>query len=512
MRNKLSSFTDKGLPYHFALLLVFLSLITFIPHPQVASAHSSTARILLKSIKEINYYPENDAWTNMWTRFNPTEINNDFARIHILGFNTVRIILQANTGVFDYPIPTPAEQDKLSQVVTLAAEHHLKVHLTLFDGWGRYTDIVGSKQWAAAIVKPYAADPRVNIIELQNEMTLNATGSLTWAQTMIPYLQSIDGSIPVTISESGLARMQRLVSALRSTPPDFYDVHLYAYNGQIYQTLKQVKALIHGAPLLLGETGYSTYPQNPAGFSGTAQNAVAQEAQQEYYYRMAFYATKRLHLPFPAPWIFSDFSSAAFPHPPQPATIMQAYFGLFHIDGSKKTAADTIASLLAGNPIETSFNNGFEQGDGQGLPTLWRISQNTSLGFTANFAQDTTVAHSGKASARISQSTTSLHGTASFFLNPIQYVTPGQTYSVSVWAKGLNATGRNYLSIVWFDAAGRSLSENASPGFLHGTYNWLQRTLIARAPALAAGMEIHLNSQGNTGTVWFDDVSLYERE
>src|SRR5579884_934152 len=108
VRNKFSSFPNKELPYYFALILVFLSLITFIPQPQAASAHSSTARILLKSIKEINYYPENDAWTNMWTRFNPAEINNDFARIQILGFNTVRIILQANTGVFDYPTPIPA--------------------------------------------------------------------------------------------------------------------------------------------------------------------------------------------------------------------------------------------------------------------------------------------------------------------------------------------------------------------------------------------------------------------
>src|SRR5581483_6387197 len=100
-------------------------------------------------------------------------------------------------------------------------------------------------------------------------------------------------------------------------------------------------------------------PQSPGAFSGTAQNTVAQEAQQEYYYRMVFYAAKALGLPFPAPWILSDFSSAAFPHPPQPATLLQAYFGLFRIDGTRKPAADTIASQLTGNPIETSFNNGF---------------------------------------------------------------------------------------------------------------------------------------------------------
>ncbi len=445
----------------------------------------------------------------MWTRFHPTEIDHDFAKIQVLGFNTVRIILQANAGVFDYPAPTSAELNKLSQVVTLAAKHYLKVHLTLFDGWGQYTDIPGSKHWADAIITPYAADPRVSIIELQNEMALTATGSLTWAQTMIPYLQSIDGRIPVTISESGLGRMQRLVKALHSAQPDFYDFHDYEYDGQIYKTLKQVKAMLHGALFLIGETGYSTYPQSPEGFSGTAQNTIAQEAQQEYYYRMFFYATKRLGLPFPAPWIFSDFSSAAFPPPPQPDTLtVEAYFGLFRRDGSKKPAADTIASLLAGNAVETSFNNGFEQGDEQGLPTLWRISQNASLGFTANFARDTTVAHSGNASAKISRSTASNDGTASFFLNPIQYVIPGQAYTLSVWAKGLNTIGSNYLSIAWFDATGNMLSQDDSPNFPNGTYDWQQRTLTTRAPSQVAAMEIHLNSRGNTGTVWFDDVSF----
>ncbi len=514
VRTILSSFAGKRLLAHFSLLVLLLILLALpfivnLPQRLAAGTSQSTAQTLLTTIKEMNYYPENDAWTNMWTRFHPTEIDHDFAKIHGLGFNTVRIILQVQTGVFDYPAPTSAERNKLSQVVTLAAQHQLKVHLTLFDGWDHYGDIAGSKQWADAIVRPYAADPRVSIIELQNEMDLNATDSLPWAQTMIPYLQRIDGGIPVTISESGFGRIRRLVKALRSAPPDFYDFHLYEFDGQMYNTLQQVKAMLHRALFLIGETGYSTYPRSPEGFSDTAHNIIAQEAQQEYYYRMLFYATEGLGLPFPAPWIISDFSSVAFPHPVQLATRGEAYYGLFRIDGSEKPAAATIANLLAGAPVETSFNNGFEQGDGQGLPTLWRISQNASLGFTANFARDTTVAHSGNASARISHSTANTHGTASFFLNPIQYVIPGGTYTVSAWAKGLHSTGSNDLSIVWVDATGHVLSQDDSPHFPTGTYDWQQRTLPARAPAQAVAMEIHLNSQGNAGTVWFDDVSFF---
>ena len=512
MKTILSSFTGKWLLYPFSLLLlalIALPVIVYLPQRLAAGASQYAVQTLLTTIKEINYYPENAAWTNMWTRFHPTEIDHDFAKIQGLGFNTVRIILQAQMGAFDYPAPTSVERNKLSQVVTLAARHHLNVHLTLFDGWDHYRDIAGSKQWAAAIVKPYAADPRISILEVQNELNLNATGSLPWAQTMIPYLQRIDGGIPVTISASGLARMQRLVKALRSAPPDFYDFHLYEYDGQMYNTLKQVKAMLHGALFLIGEIGYATYPQSPGGFSGTAHNTLAQEAQQEYYYRMVFYATEGLGLPFPAPWTFSDFTSVAFPRPPQAATLQEAYFGLFRTDGSEKPAAVTIASLLAGNPVQTWFNNGFEQGDGHGLPTLWRIAQNASRGYRADFARDTTVAHSGKASARISHSKASTHGTASLFLNPIQYVIPGRRYTVSVWAKGLHSTGSNYLSIVWVDATGHLISEDDTPPFPTGTYDWQLRTLSARAPAQAAAMEIHLNSRGNSGSVWFDDVSFH---
>ncbi len=509
MSKSLSALTGKRLLYQVALLLLALPLTVVVPQRQAAGASRPAVQTLLTEIKELNYYPENDAWTNMWTRFHPTEIATDFANIQEVGFNTVRIILQADPGVFDYPVPTSAEQQKLAQVVTLAASHYLKVHLTLFDDWHQYTDIAGSKQWADAIVKPYAADPRISLIEIQNQMDLLAKGSLKWAQTMIPYVQRIDGAIPVTISESGLSHMQRLVQALCKTPPDVYEFHDYEYDGQIYQTLQHVKALLHGAPLLVGETGYSTYPPSSPGFSGTAHNTLAQEAQQEYYYRMFVFAIKGVGLPFPAPWIYSDFSLTAFPHHPQPATLFEAYFGLFRLDGSQKPAAQTIASLLAGYRVETSFNNGFEQGDGQGLPTLWRIAQNAAQGVTADFAQDTTVAHSGYASAKISHSTASPHGTASFFLNPIQYVIPGRTYTVSVWAKGLHTTGRNYLSLAWFDVTGNLVAHYDAPLFPKGTYTWQRRTLTVRAPSQAAGMEIHLNSRGNSGTVWFDDVSFH---
>lgn len=470
--------------------------------PTVTSTPVSLTQMLLNT-KEINYYPAANGWTYMWTRFDPTTMDNDFAKIQGLGFNTVRLILQAVPGAFDYPAPTAAELNQLDQVIALAAKHNLKVHLTLFDFWSQYADITGSKQWADKVVKPYAGDSRVSIIELQNEIDPANATAMTWAQTMIPYIKSIDGGLPVTISEWGVSRMQSLYTQLAATPPDFWDFHLYEFDGLVYSALGQVKSIVQGAPLFIGEIGYSTYPQSTWVYSNSAKNTPAQEAEQEYFYRLFTYATQALGLPLASPWIYSDFASSAIPY----STTTQEYnFGLYRLDGSAKPAAATIQSLIAGNPVDTSFNNGFEQSDGQGLPTYWRLWQSATSGFTADFAWDNTTAHTGVSSAKISNSTSSNNGTASYYVTPVQFAKPGQQYTYSVWAKGLNATGNNSISIAWFDNNNTYLSQSYSPLLPTGTTNWQTLSVTATAPANAATMELHLNSKGNTGSVWFDDV------
>jgi hypothetical protein len=55
---------------------------------------------------------------------------------------------------------------------------------------------------------------------------------------------------------------------------------------------------------------------------------------------------------------------------------------------------------------------------------------------------------------------------------------------------------------------GHIISEADTLPFPSGTYDWQPRTLSAQAPAQATAMEIHLNSRGDTGSVWFDDVSF----
>ncbi|TDX02142.1 carbohydrate binding domain-containing protein [Dinghuibacter silviterrae] len=490
-------------PVPFLLLILLVSCNKHVSNPNPGSGDAVPLSTLLANTKEINYYPAQNGWTNMWKNWDSATVQTDFAKISAQGFTSVRIILQAVDSVFDYPQPTAAELGKLTTLISIARNNKLGIHLTLFDFWQSFQDLNGSQQWMNAVVKPLAGNAAIHEIELINEIDTSAV-AIKWAANMIPYAKKIDGGIPVTISEYDVDRMQLLVNGLAATPPDFYSYHEYNTDGLLYSDLSRVKAMTGTVPLFIGESGYSTYPQNQSSPSGLALNTTSQEAYQEYFYRYLVNSTLDLGLPLPSPWIYSDFASTAIPYS---TTSDQYYFGMFRLDGSAKPVMATYQNLLEGGKPSTLFNNGFEQGDGR-LPVLWRIYQNAALGFTATFARDSSVAHSGVASAAISHSTQSASGQASFYLNPIEPVSPGTTYTLSAWVKGAGATGSNGISMAWFDENGNYLSQDFSPDAPSGTFGWTQLVATGVAPSGTAMCEIHLNSQGNTGTVWFDDVTF----
>lgn len=133
----------------------------------------------------------------MWTYWHPEIINNDFASIaSSLHANTVRIILQAS--VIGYPAPSTVMLEHLNDIVTMAAAHNMRVQLTLFDMWSNFEDVAGSKQWAQAVLAPYAHDKRIAFVELKNEIVPTNATVMAWAQVMLPFVQSISGGIPVT--------------------------------------------------------------------------------------------------------------------------------------------------------------------------------------------------------------------------------------------------------------------------------------------------------------------------
>ena len=482
--------------------------------PRVDRAASAVlTQSALNGLKVMNYYPSQYSWDRMWTEWHPAAIDADFGRIAALHANTVRVIV--NVSAFEYPAPSSTMLAELEEVITLAHKHGLLTQLTLFDWWSSYSDISGSEQWAAQVLGPYVNDPRIAFVELQNEIDPGSAGqgsaATAWAQKLLPYVKGLVGDIPVTVSVTNgagggpAAELPVLMGNLGSAQPDFYDIH--QYYGAPYEDYYQIQgaqqaALAQGLALFVGETGASTQAADYTQIS-IPQTRKSYEDYQDFTYRFAFHVTSRLNLPAAAPWVLWDFKAKSLDW--VKADSDQYDFGLYRVDGTAKPAAATVAAFFLDGSVSASFNNGFEEriAGSPELPALWQIYE-PSLG---HFASDTTVAHTGTASVKIWNTSSSSGGNPSFFTYPVADVDAGATRTASVYVKGLDATGTTQICVAWFGSDFSYLG-NACDGAVSGTTSWSQISVSATAPAGVAFVEIFLTSADNTGTVWFDDVSF----
>jgi hypothetical protein len=178
---------------------------------------------------------------------------------------------------------------------------------------------------------------------------------------------------------------------------------------------------------------------------------------------------------------------------------------LYRVDGTAKPAAATVSTFFASGVVDESFNNGFEDwiAGSPSLPTLWQVYE-PNLG---NFSVDTTTYHSGSASAKIWNSSSSPTGNPSFYIYPMAEIKPGSSHTATAWVMGQNATGTTQICLSWFSSSSVYLG-NACSGSLSGTTQWQQISETSTAPAGAAYVLLFLTSANNAGTAWFDDVSF----
>ena len=103
-----------------ALLVTLAALVAVEPWSGRRRAPQARAllEIPLRQVKLVSYYPADDSWTNMWSHFNPAEIQADFGRLQQLGANTVRISI--DPFEFGWPNVTPQMASELGQVLSLA--------------------------------------------------------------------------------------------------------------------------------------------------------------------------------------------------------------------------------------------------------------------------------------------------------------------------------------------------------------------------------------------------------
>lgn len=307
----------------------------------------------------VNYFPTSRAQGLFWSSWDPATINTDFATLDgTLHANAVRVFVP--TQQFGWPAPLrPAYTSELADLLKIAARHHLRVYLDLFNYYVPYSDIANSQRWAADLLRPFRGDSRLAAIEVQNEIDPFDGAAITWAKAMIPYIKRIDGGIPVSISVCGCdsaGDLATLHTSLAASQPDFYDFHYYAdthadpspaqaentSEAAIEAVLAQARGIVSPLPLIVGETGVSTFypdaPDNPE-----ASSDPRWEAAQRDFFDKVETASAAAGIPPAAPWGYIDVRYNGGVR-----DTSQRFFGIFRSNGSPKPAASVVANAFGG--------------------------------------------------------------------------------------------------------------------------------------------------------------------
>lgn len=471
-------------------------------------------------LRMVNWYPINNYGTNMWAHFDLSAATSDFAVIAGAGFNAVRIIIPATLGTFAVPHPSTQMLGNLSDLVNAADLAGLRVQLTLFDQYFAYTPLQSAVSdgatWINAVVRPFQNDRRIAYIDVHNETDLSDPAKFAWLQAIFPLVKNAAGTIPVTASPGGNTTLPTDIALVRSAAPvDLFDIHYYVPPEFALAQLADLITAAGATPIYFGECGFPTQIDAiTSGDEGLPATQQAREAAQEKYFRTLHAVTRELDLPSPSPWTFDDALASGVS--PAVAAYWASHnlgsygysWGLRRTDMTEKPALSTLRALNSGKRISAFVNEGFEAADSSGMPLYWHMWSNPSAGFTADFAQDTSVAHSGTASARISNATGSAAGLPALYVTPVQPTHPGAQYRAHVYAKGSNITGAVALAFAWYDTNEQYIQLGVFSQLLaKGDTDWTLLNVSTQAPANASMLRIHLQSQHNeSGTAWFDDL------
>lgn len=169
-----------------------------------------------------------------------------------------------------------------------------------------------------------------------------------------------------------------------------------------------------------------------------------------------------------------------------------------------------LCAALTGLEYHENFlaNPSFETDADRDLqPDGW---QGNSFESPGRFVWDHDRAHSGNSSLGLSDPGTAEPGNwqahAVRWSSREMPIEPGTDYTLEVWVKARDVSGRARVRIAW-QARGSWLSEVASDP-LSGTSDWTRLTVSGTAPQNAETARVILELADGSGTAWFDDAKL----
>jgi hypothetical protein len=268
----------------------------------------------LAQMRGVNYEARSAPFAALWTNFDAGEIDGDFARIHRLGLNTVRVFVP-------YPLPKDAPAT-LKALLDAAQRHGLKVIPTLLDGYTRYrlADLPNILTMLDTL-QPQLSRPEVLAVDLKNEADLDAVKA-DW--TRLRFVLGLLADRARALSGKAVTVGLTAPDAALSKHLDFVTVHSYAAPDQTAVMLRTAQS--GGLPVLLEEFGYHT--------QANKLPDPHTEAEQAWHYRQMLTLTARARVGWMA-WTLFDLPSGAVPGKKQ----VERHLGLLRADGTAKPAA-----------------------------------------------------------------------------------------------------------------------------------------------------------------------------
>lgn len=468
----------------------------------------------------INYYPRDHAWEAMWEQWDDAAVamDADMATVHDLGANTVRLFIHPSQFGWDEEGHRPSTDDMehLEQALELIRDHDLRAMPTLFD----LMDVTSLStedclEWMEGLFDQLSAEGRdtVAVWELKNEFDLTDPLQLAWTEAMFPSFKNLAADTPVSLSISMTAGGvqtpwgESLEAAMQSTDADFFGIHWYPPNDTIWlataaDDLAQAVAIVQDpSRLILGEIGYTT--SGPLAEGGQAQ-VVAH----------LFNAAADLGIDDVGVWILHDFPDGTWIGDGE-APVEELGFGLLRLDGTEKQAAATVREMFTGGtPDQTQvlLNNDFEQVDPRSGELDGWIAWTDEDWFVGDLVQDTTVAHGGSASARI---TVQDGMTTGMFQLPAFPVDPAATYTLTGWARKDDPGAEVQLVLSWFSWDGEEdpphIGNSTSPITANPEDEWFAMELETTVPdpaTIFVQIFVHVSNTPAGTSVWIDDLSL----
>tara|TARA_B100000795_G_scaffold190817_1_gene145403 strand:+ start:29011 stop:30522 length:1512 start_codon:yes stop_codon:yes gene_type:complete len=288
------------------------------------------------NIKGINYYPQATPWNMFGDEFSKSTISNDFKIIKNSGLNSIRVFVQYDD--FGGANVDEKKLERLRITLDIAEQNGLKVVVTLFDFYGDYSVLNWTLNMHHAKTLIYSLKDHKAIIawDIKNEPNLDfdsrgKANVISWLNTMIDLVKTIDPDHPVTIGWSNAQSASILKDKV-----DFVSFHFYDDIQTLEIVLNKLKKTVGEKPVVIQEFGMSSYNGIWKPFGNTQKD-------QASYHKKAQEIIAKNNLQFMS-WTLYDFEIV-------PKKVVgslpwrknaQKQFGFIDIYGKKKAAFNFI--------------------------------------------------------------------------------------------------------------------------------------------------------------------------